>query len=92
MSGLAGQVGASVEHAVGSHVTLVGEAQASASSNGSRHRGPGTDGAGGTPFTSKVTPEPPPGSGGTGRLLGALGPSRGWFVAPRMTVGLGWAF
>jgi hypothetical protein len=185
LSGLAGQVGASVEHAVGSHVTLVGEAQASASSNGTdftQLQGTGSSmqslgfgvapgahfyftgrapegfwvgphlelstrrdwmrnqfpslpegalvttessartvyyGASArlgytaivapgltvqvgvgvaalasrfTPFTSKVTPELPPGSGGTGGLLGSLGPSRGWFVAPRMTVGLGWAF
>lgn len=182
LSGFAGQVGASVEHAVGSHVTLVGEAQASAYSNGNdftnlqatgsstlgfgvapgvhfyftgrapegfwvgphlelstRHDWTRTqfrslpEGAlvttessvrmvnyGGsarlgytaivapgltvqvgvgvaalatrfTPFTAKVTPESP-GPVGTGGLMGALGPSRGWSVAPRMTVGLGWAF
>jgi hypothetical protein len=185
LSGLAGQVGASVEHAVGSHVTLVGEAQVSASSNGSEFtnlQGAGTstqslgfgvdpgvhfyftgrapegfwvgphvelsmrrdwfrnqfpiipDGSlvtiesssrtvyyGGsarlgytaivasgltvqvgvgvaalasrfTPFTPKFTPElPATGVVGNG-LLGSLSPSRGWWLAPRMTVGLGWAF
>ncbi len=181
LSGLAGQVGASVEHAVGSHVALVGEVEGAVSSmsteivstegagtsnqnwgvgvapgvhfylsgrapegfwvgphvelsmrrDSNMSRFPGLpDGTlvtyegnsrtvyyGGsarlgytaivapgltvqvgvgvaalasryTPFTARTTPELPGGGG----VVGFPGRSQGWSVAPRMTVGLGWAF